>query len=673
MEGVPGRLLLSSLFLFLIAACTRERPHPNVLLITLDTFRADRLGPRTPALSGLAAEGVRFDDADSPVPLTLPAHATMLSGVLPLHHGLRNNGAGAFPQDRDTLATLLSRGGYRTGAFVGSFILDRRFGLARGFDRYDDEIARSADDASGSFEAERRGGEVVDRALAWLKEGDARPFFAWVHLYDAHAPYAPPAPYAQTYDGEIAYVDAQVARLLAAVDRKTTIVVVAGDHGESLGEHGELTHGLLLYQPTLHVPLIVAAPSLDARVVREPVSTVDVAPTIAKLAGVSFPPTIDGKDGLKNPSQIIYAETEYPATLGWSGLASARSGDAKLITGTYAELFDLRRDPAESVNRLNDDRRTYRALTSSLNALRATAVAARSTAIDDETRRKLASLGYVAPAPGAAAPSARDPRAMVPLFRRYEEAVWTINSGRAHEAIAPLEQLVRDDPSNHVFRETLARALRQSGDRTRAVALYREAVALAPHDSDAWYNLASALQENGDAAEAETVIAEAAKRDPNRPEWHNVRGVALAERGELAAAEAEFRKAIDADPRNPRAWNNLGNVMRASSRDDDAIAAYEKAIAAAPRYADALNGLGAVLVQKERAAEALRYFDAALEIAPDLYEAQLNRAVALTLAGDARGAAEQLRRLLANLPAGGAYDRIRGAARTLLLRVSVAK
>ena len=245
-------------------------------------------------LSRLASEGVRFDAADSTVPLTLPSHATLLSGLLPLHHGVRNNGAGAFPADRDTLATLLARSGYRTGAFVGSFILDHRFGLARGFDRYDDEIRRSADEAAGSFEAERRGGEVVDRALAWLKQSDARPFFAWVHLYDAHAPYAPPAPYAQTYDGEIEYVDAQVARLLAAIDRTRTIVVIVGDHGESLGEHGEVTHGLLLYESTLHVPLIIAAPSLRPRVVREPVSTVDVAPTVADLAGLKFPGKIDG-------------------------------------------------------------------------------------------------------------------------------------------------------------------------------------------------------------------------------------------------------------------------------------------------------------------------------------------------------------------------------------------
>jgi arylsulfatase A-like enzyme/Tfp pilus assembly protein PilF len=657
-----------ALALLPITSCRREPARPNVLLVTLDTFRADRLGARTPALARLAAEGVRFDAAGSPVPLTLPAHATLLSGLLPLHHGLRNNGAGIFPDDRATLATLLSQKGYRTGAFVGSFVLDRRFGLARGFDRYDDEIARDARDTAGTFEAERRGGEVVDRALAWLREAGARPFFAWVHLYDAHAPYAPPAPHAQTYDGEVEYVDAQVARLLAAIDRKNTIVVVVGDHGESLGEHGELTHGLLLYEPALHVPLIVAAPSLDPRVVREAVSTVDVAPTIAKLAGVSFT-NVDGRDGLENPSDIIYAETEYPATLGWRALASVRRGDAKLIAGTYAELFDLRRDPRETTNAANRDRRTFHSLTQSLEAMRATAVASRSTAIDDETRRKLASLGYVAPV--AVSSGTRDPRAMAPLFVRYEQAVWTIEAGRAREAIAPLEQLVRDDPANHVFRETLARALRESGDHARAVALYREAVALAPHDADAWYNLASALQESGNAAEAETAIAEAAKRDPNRSTADNLRGVAFARRGELAAAEAEFRKALGKDPRDARAWNNLGNALRALGRCDEAIAAYEKAIAASPRYADAFNGLGAALVQKDRYADALRALDAALQIEPALYEAQLNRGIALAMSGNRAAAAEQLKRLLARIPVDSEHEETREAAGDLLRRLAL--
>ncbi|MEO8217881.1 MAG: sulfatase, partial [Acidobacteriota bacterium] len=250
----------------------------NVVLITLDTMRADHIGaygaasPATPNLDALARSGVRFDQAMSAVPLTLPSHATILSGLLPLHHGLRNNGAGSFPGDRDTLAAMFSRGGYRTGAFVGSFVLDHRFGLERGFEVYDDQIPRQPDtDHVMGVEAERPADAVVDRALSWLDGQDVRPFFVWIHLYDAHAPYAAPEPfrsrYSDTpYDGEVAWVDSQVGRVFADLQKRgwtnRTIVVVVGDHGESLGEHGELTHGLLLYQPTLRVPMIWSAPAL---------------------------------------------------------------------------------------------------------------------------------------------------------------------------------------------------------------------------------------------------------------------------------------------------------------------------------------------------------------------------------------------------------------------------
>src|ERR1051326_1528 len=262
--------LLTLLLLF--TSCSHEHPRYNVLLITLDTFRADRVNANTPNLQKLASESVRFTNADSPVPLTLPAHCSLLSGVLPLHHGVRNNGANPFPSDRDDLATVLSRAGYRTGAFVSSFVLDRRFGLARGFDVFDDEIPRDTANEANTLEAERRGGINVDRAIAWLKRSDARPFFAWVHLYDAHAPYAPPSPYPQTYDGEIQYVDAQVGRLLDSVDRSNTIIAIVGDHGEALGEHGELTHGLLVYETTLHVPMLIAAPDAKPREVKAAVS-----------------------------------------------------------------------------------------------------------------------------------------------------------------------------------------------------------------------------------------------------------------------------------------------------------------------------------------------------------------------------------------------------------------
>ena len=666
------------LLLFAGAGCREASRRPvNILFITIDTFRADRIGAATPALARLGRESIRFDAADSPVPLTLPAHASLLSGLWPLHHGLRNNGVGSFPTGRDTLATVSARAGYRTGAFVGSFILDHRFGLDRGFERYDDEIERNMADGGGTFEAERRGAEVVDRALAWLHQSDTRPFFAWVHLYDAHAPYAPPAPYPPTYDGEVAYVDAQVSRLLAAVDRSRTIVVVAGDHGESLGEHGELTHGLLLYEPALHVPMIISAPSLPPRVIHTAVSTTDLAPTVAALAGLPFPKPVDGRDlsadlreGREPAPAPVYAETQYPATFGWAELASLRMASAKLISAPSPELYDLQRDPGETTNQLASERRAYRDLSSRLDQLRATAVASSKSTVDAETRAKLISLGYVAPAGSSTGTATRDPKTVAPLFRKFEEASALINAGRAREAIAPLEEIVRDDPSNHVFRETLARALRQSGDVPRAIALYRQAVALAPNDADAWYNLAVALEESGNAREGEVALAEAAKRDPGRPEIHNIRGTALAESGDLPAAEKEFRATIAADSRNARAYNNLGNVLRAMSRDTEAADAYRKAIELAPRYADPLNGLGALLVAAGRAREAIPYFDAALRIAPDFYETQLNHAIALQVVGDREGAAAELKRLLVRLPSGRQYAAQRAAAETLLGQLS---
>ena len=629
-----------------------EHPKQNILLITLDTFRADRLGANTPNLQRLARSGTSFTQADSAVPLTLPSHATILSGLLPLHHGLRNNGAGTFP-NRETIATLFSKAGYRTGAFVSAFVLDRRFGLSRGFETYDDAIARDPNDTQATFEAERRGGETVDHALAWLNRSDARPWFAWVHLYDAHAPYAPPDPYPQTYDGEVAYVDAQVGRLLNAIDPTKTTVVVVGDHGESLGEHGELTHGLLVYQSTLHVPLIV---SVAGGEVREPVSTVDVAPTVAALAGLSLS-NIDGRNisgGLKPAS--TFGETEYPKTFGWSALTSIRSGNIKLVRGVKSEMFDLSQDPNETTNIIDTQRRKYGELARKLDDISKTAVATTGGAVDEETRSKLASLGYVAPGVNTK-PSNKDPRDMAPLFRRYEEA---------KGAIRELQKLVAEDPTNPVFRSTLARAFKEWGEIDRALQLYRQAVALAPSDPDAWYNLAAALQQAGLSSEAKQVAEQAVKLDPSRPDARNVVGVALIENGDTAGAEAEFRKAIELDPRNARAYNNLGNVLRVTGRAADAEAAYRRALEITPGYADALNGLGVIAVQRGDAREAIERFDAALRIAPDFYEAQLNRAIALQVAGDRAAAADELQRLLRRLPAGRAYEAQRTAARTLL-------
>jgi len=297
-----------------------------------------------------------------------------------------------------------------------------------------------------------------------------------------------------------------------------------------------------------------------------------------------------------------------------------------------------------------------RRLLARLTRLESTAVATSAT-VDDETRRKLASLCYIAPV--NATPSNKDPRDMAPLFRRFEEAQ------RVNDA-AQLERLVKEDPTNSVFRSTLARAYKAHNQLDRALPLYREAVTLAPSDADAWYNLAETLEETGRAAEAKEVAAEAGRLAPNRAEVHNVLGVALAEGGDPDGALREFQKAIDIDPRNARSYNNIGNIYRITGKLDDADAAYRKALSLAPNYADALNGIGVIAVQRADTKNAIAAFDQALKIAPKFYEARLNRAIARQVSGNQAAAADELRALLRDLPSGHAYDAQRTAARTLL-------
>ncbi len=702
-------LALSLAVLSLAGGCggRGEIRDPNLVLVTLDTVRADRLGSYgyreavTPALDRLAAEGLRFAHASSPVPLTLPSHASLLSGLLPPHHGLRNNGAGALPEGTATLATLLVEKGYRTGAFVGAFVLDRRFGLTRGFEVYDDEVPR--DPRGGVFlEAERPGREVVDRALAWLGLEDSRPFFLWIHLYDAHAPYRPPPAWAarhpgRPYDGEISEVDDQVGRVLAELDRrglaKRTVVAVAADHGEGLGEHGELTHGLLLYEPTLHVPLLFSAPGrLRPRVVETPVSLVDVAPTLAGLLGKALPApekgSLDGRDlsavllaGGEPAAADLYAETRYPEIFGWSPLAALRRRDLKYIAAPRPELYDLRRDPREAADLLARGAAapTAEGFAARLAEIEAGAHATpRPIALDAETRARLASLGYVA---GEAPPSAvdkparpsPDPKTMVDLFQRFERANAALQEGDGaarDTALGELAALVAADPANPVFRGKLAEAWRERGDMEKAVPLYRQAAAAAPEDPEAWYNLAAALQEAGQLAEARQAIGRALRLDASRPEAHNTLGIVEMGAGRLEKARREFEAAAELDPRNAHARNNLGNVLRALGRPEEAERAYRKSAELAPRYAEPLNGLGTLEVERDRPDAALSYFERALALAPSYHEVRLNRAIAHDLAGDVVVAVNAYRDFLAATEGNPRFAEQRRAARQLLARLA---
>jgi arylsulfatase A-like enzyme len=385
-----------------------------VLLITLDTTRADRVGcygyarAQTPTLDALAASGMRFTRAFTNVPLTLPAHATLMTGLLPPEHGIHLNGGNRLPDRLPTLAQVLSEHGYRTAAFVASSILAERFGLHRGFQVYSDDMSRRLR-AGDAWEMETPADVVCDRALGWLRVHGASPFFLWVHFFDPHLPYEPPDAYSSShrepYDGEISFMDAQVGRLVTflkdeGLDR-TTLVVAVGDHGEAFGEHEETGHGRFLFNTTLHVPLLLSLPGRlpESRVVDDVVSLVDLARTILDVVGLDAPRTMGGRSVLKaaGRGRGCYGETAFRAVdLGQDPVYSLTTRRWKLILGPETVLFDLEQDPRELTDLASAQPQTARRLEAMLADARNRMTRVRAPALkpDEETIRALESLGY---------------------------------------------------------------------------------------------------------------------------------------------------------------------------------------------------------------------------------------------------------------------------------------
>jgi arylsulfatase A-like enzyme/Flp pilus assembly protein TadD len=671
------------MFAFL-SGCSRIHPARsgkgfNLLLVTIDTVRADHIGvygyhsAETPTLDRLAASGVRLADVSSPVPLTAPAHASILTGLLPPRHGVRNNGAEGLAPTTRTLATRLAAAGYRTGSFVGAFVLDHRFGFANGFARFDDEIPF---DPNAGLEAERPGRVVVDRALAWLDEPSEKPFFAWVHLYDAHAPYKPPEPYrtrfrGALYDGEIAEVDHQVGRLLEWLERSghaaTTVVAVAGDHGEALGEHGELTHGLLLYQGCLHVPVILSAPGLlpSGSVVTRPVSLVDLAPTLGGVLAVPFEDAtrlhLDGRDlspsllaGNEPEAEDVYAESHYAEVFGWSPLAALRRGPLKYIAAPEPELYDLARDPSETNNLLPARSADAGALAARLEVVSKSTTTAPAAAVGGETLARLESLGYIGGgATAGAASSRKDPKSMMPLFRDFETAHRAIIEGKLDVARNELERLVAKEPANPAFIAQLAEACRQTGDYPRAVALNRQAIALSPGDRNFRYNLAATLLLAHQVDEAIVALNTAIALDPLRAESHSALGIALSLKGDFEGGREQLVKAAELDQK----------------RYDEAEPAYRKAIQLDPRFPAPWEGLGTLEIMRNRPSLALPDFEHALELAPNFRRGVLDRALAEELSGNRLAAIADYKTFLARAAADPNLAKQRQMAEQALARL----
>jgi arylsulfatase A-like enzyme/Flp pilus assembly protein TadD len=666
-------------------------PPPNVLLVTIDTFRADRLTAGVaPVLDRLAATAVRFTAARSAVPLTLPSHATVLTGLMPPAHGVRENGIDALNGAHKTIATALKPAGYRTAAFIGAFVLDRRFGLAQGFDTYDDQIPRDPA-ATERLEAERPASAVVDRAIAWLDRSIPpvqpaqpvvpSPWFVWIHLYDPHAPYNPPPEFiripnpesrapspAQRYEGEIRYADAQIGRvfdwLRAHQAWDHTLLVVAGDHGEGLSEHGERTHGMLLYDSTLRVPLIVAAPKHAAAVRSDAVTLADIAPTILRAAGVSPPVEMKGRN-LFQPVQMkpdlddLYAETEYPRVAGWSPLQALTDGRWKTIRAAGgAEVYDLENDPSEQHDVAMAQANIAHAMVARLDAVRARASTA-TKEISGDAAERLRALGYVAGSTQSnAAAGGPNPSTMIASWNQFEDALSAVAAHHADAALPMLKTLAAAHPDAPVFQTTYAGALRDTGNVRGALDVYRRAagkwatdplllhdLSVAARESAATTSGAAALRLRDEAARADRAALVIA---PTTATAHNGLGLLAIDRDRPQDAIKEFEAAAAVDPNNASYWANLGNARRALRDESGAEQAYRRALDVDPHAADAANGLGVLLVEAQRPGEAIAWFERATTAAPDFVEAHLNLGIALQQSGQVTRAAEQYRRVLAS-------------------------
>ena len=645
--------------------------RPDIVLITIDTFRADRIGRGfTPTIDQVAARGVRFRNARTTVPLTLPAHASLLTGQLPGVHGVRENGA-TLPPDAPRIAPVLKNAGYATGGFVGAFVLDRRFGLAAGFDRYDDGVRRDPR-AVDRLEAERSAAHVVDSALAWLSTVRSS-FFLWVHLYDPHIPYAPPDEFRRraggdAYDGEIAYADAQVGRLLDAIAARSRdrapFVAILGDHGEGLGEHGERTHGMLAYDTTLRIPLVVAGPGIAPGVIDAPASIVDVMPTLLGLAGgiELGGARLDGTDLLRNgpADRDVVAETMYPRAAAWHPLSVLAGERWKLIKSSEVELYDLAHDPSEATDVAASHPTIVQGMSAQLGKLSASVPA---PAVDPAAAERLRALGYVSG--GAARVDARapNPARVIGAWTTFETALAQVSGGQSADAIPVLRQLTARFPSP-LFTGTLGRALLESGDARAAVKIYRAAAERNARDVTLFHDLAVAARAAGDRMEAVRAEQAALALSPDHPPALNGLGLLYAEAGRTAEAVDRFARAAAADPTNASYWTNLGNAQRSAGDHGAAERAYERALEVDPSYPDALNGRGVLLVQRRQPSQAVPLFTQALQRDPEFHEARLNLGIAYQESGDRTRAAQVYRELLARAPRGATRER--SAAATLL-------
>lgn len=657
------RICLTAALLAL--ACGKEQvrgvtPKPDdIILITIDTLRADSVGfagntrVKTPFLDRIASEGVIFSNAHAHNVVTLASHTNIVTGLYPYQHGVRDNAGFKLDPKHETIATMLRRGGYATGAFVGAFPLDARFGLNQGFDVYDDNYGKGAARLEFALQ-ERPATAVLDAATRWWNANSGRHRFMWVHLYDPHAPYRPPEPFATQYAfdrylGEIAYVDDALAKAISPLLSRNTLLIVTADHGEGRGDHGELTHGLFAYESTLKIPLVVWQRGLAHRIESSYVRHIDIVPTLIQAAGIAGPSTLPGASLLErvDARDSYFESLSTSLSRGWAPLTGLIHGGQKYIDLPLAELYDLPRDPREENNLIDRQRRDVVEARRILSSLHAETNVTSGT-ISAEEAARLRSLGYLS---GGAQQkkvytAADDPKNLVAIDSKIHQAIEAYEQGHLAEATAFAQQIVAAQPDMSSGRELLAFLLQQQERIGEAIANLREAVRTGGQSQRVQLGLL--LTESGRAAEAVQILAPLVQGGD--PDVLNAYGIALADEGKLDDATLQFESVLKGDPNNAPALQNLGIVALRRNDMQGAERYLTRALALSSRLPLALNALGVVYARQGDLTRAVASWQHAVEIDPRQYDALYNIGLIEGRAGHTREARAALMRFVNSAP-----------------------
>ncbi|MDH7513027.1 MAG: sulfatase-like hydrolase/transferase [Clostridiales bacterium] len=661
---------------------------PNLLLITLDTTRADHLPTygyldvKTPHLDELAEKGIVFDECIASSPLTLPSHCSMMTGLYPTFHGVRVNGNTALSDQHLTLAELFSQAGYTCGAFIGAFVLDGRWGLRQGFHHYDDQFDLKKYKQLDLGLVQRPGNEVVDATLAWLSGQKDKKFFAWVHLYDPHIPYEPPEPYFSEYghrglvglyDGEIAFMDEQIGRLVHwlnenGLDRNTMIVLI-GDHGEGLGDHGEMAHGYFIYDYAVKVPFLIATPAGDfkGKRVKAQVRTVDLFPTLLEVTGLTVPPENQGKSVLPfffkpetNQGFTAYSESYSPEIhYGWSPLVSLRTNQFKFIDAPRPELYALAEDPGELQNVHGRNPGVARDMKKALEAIihetSLNAPAPASANLDRETIERLAALGYVG------APVSRkssrgkdaaliDPKDKLHIYESIQQAGALLNQEKYEEASRMLEAVVREEkgiPQAHLLLATCYVELKRAEEaKTQYDLILRDDA----NSIQALIGMANVLREEGNKEDVITLCKKALSLDERNVQAYNLIGEVYMEDKDHAGALPYLEKAVEIQPKLTQNSLNLGACLVGLKRYEEAEVRLKEIAAHYPKFPLVHFHLGLLYEEQGRIEEAMKAYREEFGLYSDHFRARFNHGRLLLKLGDRAGYLNEMKEVIRTAP-----------------------